>query len=101
MGLEKIRSDENLVFGSDAKRFIVLNLNSFFNDVRKYYTTVSAYMLKKFPFGDDVKCRNCIHIRYDLNNSIGKYFLTRFSCLSENIAEKGDENEIENFSFSK
>jgi hypothetical protein len=79
---ENQKSDENLVVGCEAKHFVekhgnVLNLHSFYDAVRNYYVKVCAYMVKKFPYNDEVllnaEVAN-IKKRSDVNYSAVRYF---------------------------
>lgn len=56
---ENQKRDENLVKGSEAKHFVekygdVQNLKSFYYAVMNYYVNVCGYMVKKFPYDDEV-----------------------------------------------
>lgn len=53
------KDDVNLFIGSEAKTFIekygsILNLEKFYSSVRIYYITICSYMVKKFPFINEV-----------------------------------------------
>lgn len=92
-------ADENLLIGNAARMYIdnkekLVHLATFFEGVRQFYTTSCQYMMKKFPYGDDVLTKAKVldvKQRLDAHFADVLFFITRFPCLLE--MEKADELE--------
>ncbi|MGH0137165.1 UNVERIFIED_CONTAM: hypothetical protein FKN15_035895 [Acipenser sinensis] len=81
-------SNEELGLGYETKCFIEsqrsLHLRQFYKDVRQFFSSAADYMIRKFPFGDEVLVHAAvadIHKRQSVSSRFLMFFINRFACL--------------------
>jgi len=99
------KGDTGLSIGSAARQFIqehskYLNLEKFYSAVRLYFTTVCDYMIKKFPYGDELLVHAQVadvSRRLEMDFSSVSFFVERFPCITHvlgNVTVDELENEF-------
>jgi len=92
------KADDDLYIGSEAREYLRNNydkcdIQAFYRDVRNYYATSCSYMIKMFPFGNEVLV-NATFLNLAKQTAI-KYSQLRFFCDRFNILNINELDDLE------
>ncbi|KAJ8049985.1 Zinc finger BED domain-containing protein 5 [Holothuria leucospilota] len=82
------KSNEDLFIGNDARKFIIsenkTNTENFYENVREFYSVACSYMVKTFPYHDEVLFHAEVadpSVRQEKSFESLNYFVTRFPAI--------------------
>ncbi|KAJ8050614.1 Zinc finger BED domain-containing protein 5 [Holothuria leucospilota] len=82
------KSNEDLFIGNDARKFIIseniTNTENFYENVREFYSAACSYMVKTFPYHDEVLFHAEVadpSVRQEKSFESLNYFVTRFPAI--------------------